>query len=122
MQVKSTVKMNMPRIRQLTQAAATALELTADAVQGEVKNAQVMPFDTGHLQQDSFFADYSDSFKGKVQLVTALLMRGVFTITQNMIFRRTKIPTQRATGMKIGSQEEVKLILHQRYLRIFIRK
>lgn len=71
MQVKSTVKMNMPRIRQLTQAAVIALEQTADALQGEVKNSQVIPFDTGHLQGDSFFADYSDSSKGKVQLVTS---------------------------------------------------
>ena len=29
MQVKSTVKMNFPRIKQLTQAAVTALEMTA---------------------------------------------------------------------------------------------
>ncbi|WP_313347505.1 hypothetical protein [Lacrimispora sp.] len=71
MQVKSTVKMNMPRIRQLTQAAVTSLEMTVDALQGEIRNAQVMPFDTGNLQGESFFADYSDSSKGKVQLVTS---------------------------------------------------
>ena len=34
MQVKSTVKMNFPRIKQLTQAAVTALEMTAEAVGG----------------------------------------------------------------------------------------
>ncbi|MGC6177000.1 hypothetical protein [Lacrimispora sp. 38-1] len=71
MQVKSTVKMNMPRIRQLTQAAVTALEMTAEALHTEVVQAQVMPFDTGNLQGESFFADYSDSSKGKVQLVTS---------------------------------------------------
>ena len=71
MQVKSTVKMNMPRIRQLSQAAVTALEMTAEALHTEVIQAQVMPFDTGHLEEDSFFADYSDSSKGKVQLVTS---------------------------------------------------
>ena len=32
MQVKSTVKMNFPRIKQLTQAAVTALEMTAEAL------------------------------------------------------------------------------------------
>ena len=32
MQVKSTVKLNMPRIKQLTQAAVTALELTGEAI------------------------------------------------------------------------------------------
>lgn len=73
MQVKSTVKMNMPRIRQLTQAAVTALEMTVEALHTEVIQAQVMPFDTGNLQGESFFADYSDSSKGKVQLVTSTL-------------------------------------------------
>lgn len=71
MQVKSTVKMNMPKIKQLTQAAVTALEMTAEALHTEVIQAQVMPFDTGHLQGESFFADYSDSSKGKVQLVSS---------------------------------------------------
>ena len=71
MQVKSTVKMNLPRIKQLSQAAVTALEMTAEALHTEVVQAQVIPFDTGHLQGDSFFADYSDSAKGKVQLVTS---------------------------------------------------
>mgnify|MGYP000488560393 CR=1 FL=1 len=32
MQVSSTVKLNMPRIKQLTQAAVTALELTGEAL------------------------------------------------------------------------------------------
>ena len=63
--------MNMPRIRQLTQAAETALEMTADAVHTEVAQAQVIPFDTGNLQNESFFADYADSSKGKVQLVSS---------------------------------------------------
>ncbi|WP_312426323.1 hypothetical protein [Lacrimispora sp.] len=71
MQVKSMVKMNLPRIRQLTQAAVTALEMTAEVLHTEVIRAQVMPYDTGHLQGESFFADYSDSSKGKVQLVSS---------------------------------------------------
>ena len=60
MQVKSTVKMNFPRIKQLTQAAVTALEMTAEALHTEVVQAQVMPFDTGHLEEDGFFADYKE--------------------------------------------------------------
>ena len=39
MQVKSTVKMNFPRIKQLTQAAVTALEMTAEALRTEVVQA-----------------------------------------------------------------------------------
>ena len=70
MQVKSSVKMNMPRIRQLSRAAVTALEMTIEALHTEVVQAQVVPFDTGNLQNESLFADYSDSSKGKVQLVS----------------------------------------------------
>ena len=71
MQVKSTVKMNFPRITQLTQAAVTALEMTAEALHTEVIQAQVMPFDTGNLQNESTFVDYSESNQGKVSLVSS---------------------------------------------------
>lgn len=71
MQVKSTVKMNMPRIRQLTGASVQALELTAEALHTEVVQAQVIPFETGHLQEDATFVDYSKSKQGKVSLVSS---------------------------------------------------
>lgn len=52
MEVRSTVKLNWPRIRQLSEAAVTALEQTADALfRTEIVQAQVMPFDTGHLEE-----------------------------------------------------------------------
>jgi hypothetical protein len=35
MQVKSTIKLNMPRINQMTQAAVVALEKTAEALHTE---------------------------------------------------------------------------------------
>lgn len=53
MRVKSTVKLNMPRIKQLTQAAVTALELTGELLHEETQQAQVFPFDTGNLQNES---------------------------------------------------------------------
>lgn len=71
MQVKSTVKMNMPRIRQLTGAAVKALELTAEALHTEVVQAQVMPRNTGNLQNESTFVDYSQSARGKASLVSS---------------------------------------------------
>lgn len=71
MQVKSTVKLNMPRIKQLTQAAVTALEMTAEALHTEVVQAQIMPFETGNLQNESTFVDYSESKDGKVTLVSS---------------------------------------------------
>ncbi len=43
--VNSVIKLNMPRIRELTEAQVSALEQTAEAVHTEVLQAQVMPFD-----------------------------------------------------------------------------
>lgn len=71
MQVKSSVTLNFPRIRQLTQAAITALEQTGEALHTEVVQAQVMPFDTGHLEEDATFVDYSDSADGIVRIVSS---------------------------------------------------
>lgn len=70
MQVKSTVKINMARINELTEAAVFALERTAEALHTEVVQAQVFPFDTGNLQNESTFVDYSQSDQGKVTLVS----------------------------------------------------
>lgn len=69
MRVNSTVKMNFPKIRQLTQAQVTALEQTAEAVHTEVVQAQVVPRDTGNLQNESMFVDFSESRNGKVSVV-----------------------------------------------------
>lgn len=69
--VKSSVKLNMPVIRKLTQAQVTALEQTAEALHTEVVQAQVFPFDTGNLQNESTFVDYSESGKGKVSIVSS---------------------------------------------------
>ena len=71
MQVKSTVKMNFPRIKQLTQAAVTALEMTGEALHTEVVQAQVFPFDTGNLQNESTYVDYSKAKDGKVTLISS---------------------------------------------------
>lgn len=71
MQVKSTIKLNMARINELSQAAVRALELTAEELHTEVVQAQVMPFDTGHLEGDATFVDYSNSQNGKVTLVSS---------------------------------------------------
>ena len=53
--VSSKVKLNMPKIKELTQAQATALEMTAEALHTEVEQAQVFPFATGNLQNESTF-------------------------------------------------------------------
>lgn len=69
--VNLKVKLNMPKIRQLTKVQVTALEQTAEALHTEVVQAEIMPRDTGALQNESTFVDYSDSRQGKVRLVSA---------------------------------------------------
>ena len=71
MRVNSTISMNWGRINQLMQAAVTALEQTAEALHTEVVQAQVFPFDTGNLQNESTFVDYSKSASGKVSLISS---------------------------------------------------
>lgn len=71
MRVSSTVKMNFGRIRQLTQAQITALEQTAEELHTDVVQAQVVPRDTGNLQNESTFVDYTDVRSGRVVLVSS---------------------------------------------------
>ena len=65
----SKIKLNMSAIRKLSDSAVIALEQTAEALHTEIVQAQVVPRDTGTLQNEAFFVDTSDSKSGKVSLV-----------------------------------------------------
>lgn len=69
--VNSVINLNMDRIRELIGAQVAALEQTAEAVHTEVIQAQVMPFDTGNLQNESTFVDMSNSANGTVTIVSS---------------------------------------------------
>ena len=69
--VSSVIKLNLPKIRELTEAQITALEQTAEALHTEVVQTQVFPRDTGALQNESTFLDRSESSHGKVSLVSS---------------------------------------------------
>ena len=68
--VNSTVTIYPHKIKLLTDAQIMALEQTAEALHTDVVQAQVMPRDTGHLQNDSTFVDTSQSKSGTVSLVS----------------------------------------------------
>lgn len=68
--VNSTIKMNLPKIRELTDAQTYALGMTAEALHTEVVQAQVFPRDTGNLQNESTFVDHSQVRQGKVSIVS----------------------------------------------------
>lgn len=71
MKVSSRVTINTQKIKQLTRAQIIALEQTAEALHTEIVQAQVMPRDTGDLQNENTFVDSSESSKGKVSLVSS---------------------------------------------------
>lgn len=68
--VTSKIKLNLPVIKQLDKAKQTALHHTTDALLTQIKNTQVMPFDTGNLQNENTFADYSNLNKGETKIVS----------------------------------------------------
>ena len=69
--VNSTVKLNFPKINQLTRAQVAALEQTAEGLHTEVEQAQVFPRDTGALQNESTFVDTSESSHGKASIISS---------------------------------------------------
>ena len=68
-QVSSRVELNVSVLNMLDNAQFEALAQTADATLTELRDRQVMPFDTGNLQNDSTFVD--DSQRDKVRIVSS---------------------------------------------------
>ena len=68
-QVTGRIELNMSVLNMLDNAQRQAFEQTADATLTELRDRQVMPFDTGNLQNDSTFIDTSQS--DKVSIVSA---------------------------------------------------
>lgn len=71
MKCRATIKIDSMKLKKLCKAQITALEKTAEALHTEIVQAQVMPFDTGNLQNDNTFVDYTNSSTGRVQIVSA---------------------------------------------------
>lgn len=71
MNVNSRITINTNRIRQLSNATVRALEQTAEALHTEVVQAEIMPRDTGYMQNEQTFVDTSKSSQGKASIVTS---------------------------------------------------
>lgn len=67
-QVTSRVELNVSVLNMLDGAQFQALAQTADATLTELRDRQVMPFDTGNMQNDSTYVD--DSQNDTVSIVT----------------------------------------------------
>ena len=69
-QVSSTVSINKSKLEKLTKAQAVSLAQTADALLTDLRDEQLMPFNTGNLQNDSTSVDDSKKEKGRVSIVS----------------------------------------------------
>lgn len=67
----SKITINENLMNALHKKAVVALEKTGEALHTEIVQAQVMPFDTGNLQNESTFVDYSSSGSGTVAIVSS---------------------------------------------------
>ena len=64
MKVKSTI--NNKVLQRLNVDMCEVLVETADTLESDVQDSQTMPYDTGELQNRSFFKDESDLPKGRI--------------------------------------------------------
>lgn len=69
MTVTSTIEFNNIALGKVDDAIARALVNTGDKLIGEIRNAQVVPFDTGNLNGESFFMDDSKAKQGHITLI-----------------------------------------------------
>lgn len=106
MKVTSKIKINQTAIKAITAKAQAALEQTAEALHTEVVQAQVIPRDTGALQNESTFVDTSKSNQGKVSIVSSTPYARCLYYHPEYNFKKMRIQTQRLTGSRIGRKVE----------------
>lgn len=68
--VTSKVIINAGMIKKISQAKVRALEKTAEVLHTEIVQAQVMPRDTGTLQNEKTFVDNSDAQRGISRIIS----------------------------------------------------
>ena len=68
--VSSTIKLNEAKLEELTRQQYISLDQTADALLTDLRDEQMMPFNTGNLQNDSTFIDDSQKMQGRVSIVS----------------------------------------------------
>ena len=68
-QCKSKIKLNMPRIKELTGAQGAEVEQTVEALHTEVVQDQVVPRDQGTLQNEAMFVNTKKVKQGRVSIV-----------------------------------------------------
>ena len=108
--VNSSVNLNFKILKQLEDNAIKALENTADALLEEVKNAQVMPFETGNLQNENTFVDYSNSANGVISIVSSTpYARRLYYNPETVYVRDYIIKKGKRAGQEVKGYEATKM-------------
>lgn len=115
------VRMNQRSLRRLDQAVVTAIEQTAEAVKTEVIAANVMPFDSGTMQNESTSIDTSQSRRGKVSIAsdTPYTRRLYFHPEYN--FKQDKNPSARGRWYDPWIEGEKKTFAIKAFKRLYKR-
>ena len=71
MKVKSTIKINKQKVKEIEKATLKSLEQTGEATKAELINKGYIPFDQGTLQNEGTFVDNKDLNNGKVSIVSS---------------------------------------------------
>jgi len=119
--VSSTVKLNAPVMKMLKQVQVQALEKTGEALHTEVIQAQVFPRDTGNLQNESTFVDYSESANGKVTIVSSTPYARRLYFHPEFHFAQDENPNAKGKWYEDwesgGSQEEFAIRTYKEFYR-----
>ncbi len=90
--VTATFKPNQSWWSKFNTAKITALEKTGEALRGDLIQSQTMPFDTGHLQNESTFVDYGSAVEGLIRLISSTPYARKLYFNPQFNFRRDKNP------------------------------
>lgn len=120
MGVKVNIKLNTANINKLIQAHSKALEMTADATLSDIKTSQVVPKDTGDLE-DSSFIDISEIKEAIVRIVfdTPYARRLYWHPEYN--FRKDKNPNAQGKWMEAyltGEKQQFIKDTYSKFLKI----
>lgn len=117
MSVKVSIKLNNVNINKLIQAHSKALEMTAEAVLSDIKTSQVVPKDTGDLE-DSSFIDVSEIKEAIVRIVfdTPYARRMYWHPEYN--FRKDKNPNAQGKWMEMYLTGEKQQFIKDTYSKL----
>ena len=104
------VTINWSAVKSIEAKADKALVATADILRDDMRQAMVIPRDTGNLQNESFYTDSSQASKGLVRLVHNAPYARRLYFHPEYNFRKDKNPNAQGLWfrpwMKLGAKEK----------------